>query len=916
MPIINGYYTTDDEINRIKETTTQPEQVVPATTFWGGMAASAKNIFHFIADPENITDWDYIPTKGFYGTAGELLNPINFVIGGALGELAGAAVGTIGDLIPEALASYGFKAAASNSEKLINSTIANKALTTLPNISKGAIEGAGWTALDKAEEEVGNGNPSFSGQDLLLGAGFGSTIEGLAPLVKKLYLQGMKNKDSLYGSTVAVRDRQYNPQNGLGYNLKTEVGKSPDINISSRNISNELLDKVGIEPQGKVFDNQKEILSHVQGLIDSGIKSDEIPDMIQGIINHTEAKYSNMVDELTRHDPTIKRHLYNNSYADPIDMGIKRALDGDLDNSTIYDKNSANIYNTIDKSLVDEYNSYGGNLSYIPGYRRQVHDVDRMLADNNYFTDSSKPQEWAEFIKPLLSNDISIDRLKETFQDIVKAKDKEDIFGKNFGINNKARVFTFKNADAENKYANRFGYKKSVALHLIDNVKGISRVIAIQKLFKDHDPKLVMNYLGRFEGKTKDQIERRINRIARGKLSKDMPALSTATQAIVTTSRAANAIAAPFFNFFKNLPLDVATTFTHAWLRSDLITAIKSMVTKEKPVGALKSMATLPFEDRENFKNFLNDFKSETKIHMLEGMGINTKDNLSKGLIAANRMAIKYSGLHTLDAAIRKLADKSSTYIINQQFKKDGLASLLPRANKKILAESLNEHGQLDPFILEQKAIEFAKQAKITENIEQKNKLLNKHDAYQNTANRLHGLYSTWRNGINPLYSSEWIGLRKLDPAVGAGARGLLWHLTTLKKTFDLAKIKWNTAPNKFMAGASIAGIAIASAAAEHTISSMFNYLEGKKEHQNDFINFASKILDVPEDNDLLNITGNVIGNIFYFSSLYNSSIWYGSAAQAVRSAKYEIKGNEEKAKEALKKASPYAMIFTNLLAN
>ncbi len=914
MPIINGYNVSDDELNQIKETTTQPQETVPATTLLGGIESSTGNLLHLLADPENISDYDYIPSKGFWGTAGELINPLNLVIGNGLGEIAGATLGTIGDLLPDALASYSLKEAVSGGGQALKATLANKALMAVPIISKGAIEGAGWTALDKAEQEAGNIDPSFSGQDLLQGALFGAAIEGATPLIKSLFLQGIKNNDAVLGSTVSVRDKQYNPQDKMGYTVDTELGPNPEVKVNTPEISDELLNKVGIERDSDVYKDQLDILSHVQGLIDSGITSDDIPSIMQGIINHTEAKYSKMVDDITTNDPTIKRHLYNNSYGDDIDMGIKRALDGDMDNATVYDKKAADIYNIVDKSLVDTFNENGGEMGYISGYRRQVHDTDRLLADDNYSDASSKPEEWARFIQPLLKNDIDIDGLKDSFQKIVKARD--DGFGAGLGTTNKERVFIFKNADAENLYANRFGYKKSIALHLISNVKNMSRAIALQKIFREHNPANVMDYLGKHENKLSSQIKKNIEQISTSRLEPDIPLLSTATKAVLTASRSANAISAPFFNLFKNLPLDVATTFIHAWLRSDLMSAVKSFITKSKPLNDLATMSELPFKDRENLKNFFNDLHSESKINMLDGFGVNTKDKYTKGLVLANRMAIKYSGLHILDNMIRKLADKTSTFIISEQFKKDGLASLLPRANKNILADSVNEAGQLDPFLLEQKAIQFGEKAKNIENLKDKKILLVKRDSYQNTANRLHGLYSNWRNGINPIYSNNFQNLRKLDPAVGAGARGALWHLTTLKTAFDLAKIKYVQAPNKFMAGGSIAAAVIAYSSAEHIINNLVNSLEGKQEHQNQFISYASKLTGIPKDNELLNITGNTIGNLLFFSSLYNNPIWYGAGAQAFRSARFELSGDSDKATQNLIKASPYAMIYTNLMAN
>lgn len=914
MPIINGYDLSNDELNRVKETTTKPQEVNPATTLLGGVESSTGNLLHLLADPENISDYDYIPSKGFWGSAGELLNPINLVVGGGLGEVAGATLGTIGDLLPDALSSYSLKEAVSGGGQALKSTLANKALMAVPIVSKGAIEGAGWTGLDKAEQEAGNVDPSFSGQDLLQGALFGAAVEGAAPLVKSLFLQGIKNDDAVLGSTVSVRDKQYNPQDKMGYTVDTELGPNPEVKVTTPEISDSLLNKVGIERDSDVYKDQLGILSHVQGLIDSGVTSDDIPGIVQGIVNHTEAKYSKMVDDMTAKDPTIKRHLYNNSYGDDIDMGIKRALDGDLDNATVYDKSAADVYNAVDKSLVDTFNENGGDMGYIPGYRRQVHDVDRMLADNNYSNPANKVEEWAEFTQSLLKNDIDISDLKNSFQKIVKARD--DGFGAGLGTNSKERVFIFKNADAENTYANKFGYKKSIALHLISNVKNMSRAIALQKIFREHNPANVIDYLGKHEGKLATQIKNNIEQISTSRLEPDIPLLSTATKAVLTASRSANAIASPAFTLIKNLPLDIATTFTHAWLRSDLMSAVKSFVTKSKPLGDLATMSKLPFEDRENLKNFFNDLNSEAKINMLDGFGVNTKDKYTKGLVLANRMAIKYSGAHILDNIIRKQADKTSTFIIGEQFKKDGLASLLPRANKDILADSVNEAGQLDPFKLEQKATQFGKDAVNTENIAQKKLLLAKRDAYQNIANRLQGLYSNWRNGINPLYSSNFQKLRRLDPAISAGARGALWHLTTLKTTFDLAKTKYVQAPNKFMAGASIAAAIIAYSSAEHVINNLVNSLEGKKEHENQFVDFAYKLSGVPKDNELLNITGNTIGNLLFFSSLYNNPIWYGAGAQATRAARYELSGDDDKAKQDLIKASPYAMIYTNLMAN
>lgn len=894
---------------------------LPETGFIGGLSAGFRNSTNLLSQVfgeviptlGNKVNNDYIQTKGITATAGELFNPANI----AMGIFGGEALGAVGTLTGEALS-----AATGITSDLARQVLGQTAATAIPRVAAGGIEGMGWTLLDHYEKTAGRLNEQISNASLaggavvggLIGGVGGAVIDRLNPTEAAIGSALANDIDTRLQTISAANDKQYNPQNKMGYDLSFEQPKplseqtkqtdksieqanepSPDLssnqtlapeNKSIPAIRPETIDKLKLDPAGEIFNSEMLNILRAQAVDDNGIDLKSIPARIVYARNEFDARYSQILADA---DKDVIAHFF-----DPAnDMNIRQALFGETDNLSDLDIKAGQLYNDLDYKLISEAQNKGIDIGYIDGYIRQVHDADRMRLVN--------PEEWISYIQPRLANDIDAKSLRRVYDKLISRDLNDPLMSLSAANPIKERVFTFKDAQSQLEYEERFGYKKLISAHLINNINALGDKIALRSVVGGEKPEKVIKFVGKLNGLTNAETKGILEEISHLRLQPASTALSKAVQIGLTTSRALNAIFKPGA-IFLHMPADFLNAAIQAFGKYGISNTVKGMF-NSAPSTDIKYLANLPFAQKEVWKNILGEFKQESRLAHLDIMGARIQDKTTPTLKLLQRAYLKLGGMHMLDNMVRKYALRIAAESLKQEYKVNRLANLLPKTNQEILAQALNSSGELVPSKLDEIADKL-----IDTNIAQD---------YRDVANKLKYLYAKSINDANPIYSPVLAKFNQYDPAIAAGSRSILWALRLYYATYGDMLKQLMFGKNRIFAGATIAATAYGLSAIETAIDHITNQITGNKTTETTGILILDSVLNnnIPQGFERDHAI-NLVKNLTLFSSIFSAPIWYGSGANALRAASYEMLGNDKMAAQDIKKAIPLLGMLTNLYAN
>lgn len=632
------------------------------------------NMFVPEADKEPLQD-----TKGVSGVTGEILgqlvNPVNVAIGLGTGG-ASLALGGV-----------------------------TRGLARI--IAIGASEftgGLGYTLADHYQKKLSNYNDELTTKGLLIGGAIGGVLgTGLHALggfksfedqvhIPDSAMQDLSgfvhsNPDLPLVNYAMSNNLEFNSQNGGAYRLNFDGGQAP-IKETIEPSKDNLLARLGLDENSKATTEDAHHISRAKEMEDIGTKLKDVSADIEYSNNEFDARYSQMLNDA---DPETTSHLFNPKN----DFNIRKSLQGETIGLSDTDIKASKLYNDIDKSLIDEAQNSGVDIGHIEGYVKQIHDTDRMRLVT--------PDEWVDYIKPRLSDDIDSATLKRSYEKLVTLDTDQHFTPLIQQKSVKARVFTFKDAQSQVEYEDRFGYKKLIGSHLVDNINSLKHHIVLNNVVGTDNPVKVLKYLGKLNKLTNSQINAHINNISSASIPIENSLLGKGISSIITASRLSNALVKPIGTLISKLPLDFMNATVQSIGKYGLGNTTRGILAKA-PTDDIKYLANLPFEQRETFANIIASLKEQTKLDHFDIMGAQIKDNTPKYLKLGQRAYLKIGGMHMLDNMTRKYALKLANTAIKYEYKTNGLDKLLPNVDKEILAKSINDSGELVPTKLDELA--------------------------------------------------------------------------------------------------------------------------------------------------------------------------------------------------------------------
>jgi len=808
--------------------------------------------------------------KGVAGVAGEvvgqLLNPVNLAIGvatGGVSEVAGA----------------------------LTTGIAR-------GIAVGASEftgGLGYTLADHYQKKLSNFDDKLSTAGLLAGGAiggvFGTALHSIAGFrsfedAVQLPDQAMKdlsgfmhtNPDLPLVNYGIINNLEYNPQSKDVYKLNFEAGDKPDI-IPAEIPKEDTLTRLGLDSNSPVINDDIDMnyINRAKELEAQHINLKDVSTHLEYSNNEFDARYSQMLND---EDADTVAHIMNPKN----DFNIRKAINGELIGLSETDIKAGVFYNKMMSKLIIEANDNGIEIGYRNGYIRQVHDTDRMR--------TTSPQEWIDFIKPRLSNDIDDATLKKTYEKLMSL-DVDNHFTPDIQQKSvKARVFEFKDARSAIEYEGKYGYKKLIGTHLVDNINALKHHIVLKRVVGTDNPATTLKYLGKLNRLTKNETSSYINDITNISPPMMGSLLGKGVSSLLTASRLANSLAKPFSTLITKLPLDFSNAIVQSIGKYGIGNTMKGILSKP-PTEDLKYLANLPYKQKETFANIIGSLKQEAKLEHLDIMGARVTDKTGAYLKLAQRSYLKIGGMHMLDNMTRKLALKLANTAIKNEYAINGLEKLLPGIDKKILAKAVNKEGELVPYELDRLA-----NSQTNETTKQK---------YRDVSTRLKTLYAKSINDANPIYSPLWKQFNKYDPAVASGARSMLWAVRMYHATYMDLLTQVVYGDKKIRAGATIFATASALATLEMGYNHLINAVMGKDDaKETTGSTDVDSIINHSIDNPLIqDYTKSMVKHAVTFTGIYNAPIWYGSGYNALRAGVHYMEDDPDKAQTYINKAVP-----------
>ncbi len=885
------------------------DDLLPATGLIGGVKAGVQNFGSLIGSsldysagitPEKPRN--FIQTKGVAGTVGELFNPINL----ALGALSGGALGAVGAFTAEA---SGLAIGATGAE-LLGSTVANVA----PKVLTGAIEGAGWTALDHFEKVSGGINDEISAKSLAVGATLGATLGGLVSLIPKNVeaLSPMaKDVDTKLNTITAVSDKHYNPQNKMGYTLSTEIPEPKKIN-NAPEISPATLDKIKLSADSDILKRDKDAILQAQRLVDTGYSSlKDVDDAILGNTVSYSTKYHGMLAD-SEHGKTI-------SSGSNIDVrkAIHKEYEG-LNDSIIQ---AGDLANELNESIYKDAKNLNIDRGFIDGWIQRSYDPLKLSKIS--FDD------FKDTVAPRLSTPIPDDSLRSAFESLIS----RDIEHQDVRITSnpyKARVFNFKDAQSEMEIEQAFGSSQHVGAKITQNIDRVSELHGRVAVIGTESPEKVLKYFAKLKDINPLTASNKIGSMLNlGKSYTGSDALvlgGQVMQTLVNVSRGANAIFKPFYGLI-NTAGDLTLATMNAVGSYGISNTLKAIISKA-PTEDIKVLARLPNE-RETFKGMFNEFKNDMRHQTLEIMGMQLNFSLPKYNKLIQSGSLKLGGMHMLDKFVRNWAIKLSAVVLKHQYKADGLAKMFPNLDKDILKYAVNDDGFLSPtkltniadkfnesIMLEQENIKsFSAGSKKFKSIEKNiQNIKYEQQRYRDTASKLYQEYAKI-NRVNPIYSNDLKWLSKADPAISAGARTVLWPLRMIAGLYQ-SFLEGTSNNNKVLALSGVASASMALSLIETAQDHIIHQLTGEKEMAKRVPLVNDKLKELIPDDFNRNFAINTVNKMIPLSMLYNAPVFYGSGSHAVKSAYYDLTGNEDKAEQQFKKSMPWVAMMSNVFSS
>jgi hypothetical protein len=566
------------------------------------------NMFVPEADKEPLQD-----TKGVSGVTGEILgqlvNPVNVAIGLGTGG-ASLALGGV-----------------------------TRGLARI--IAIGASEftgGLGYTLADHYQKKLSNYNDELTTKGLLIGGAIGGVLgTGLHALggfksfedqvhIPDSAMQDLSgfvhsNPDLPLVNYAMSNNLEFNSQNGGAYKLNFDGGQAP-IKETVEPSKDNLLARLGLDENSKATTEDAQYISRAKEMEDLGTKLKDVVADIEYGHNEFDARYSQMLNDA---DQEITSHLFTPNN----DFNIRKALHNETIGLSDNDLKASKLYNDIDKSLIDDAQNSGVDIGHVEGYIKQVHDTDRMRL--------VIPNEWVDYIKPRLSDDVDSATLKRSYEKLVTLDTDQHFTPLIQQKNVKARVFTFKDAQSQVEYEDRFGYKKLIGSHLVDNINSLKHHIVLNNVVGTDNPVKVLKYLGKLNKLTNSQINAHINNISSASIPIENSLLGKGISSIITASRLSNALVKPIGTLISKLPLDFMNATVQSIGKYGLGNTTRGILSKA-PTDDIKYLANLPFEQRETFANIIASLKEQTKLDHFDIMGAQIKDNTPKYLKLGQRL--------------------------------------------------------------------------------------------------------------------------------------------------------------------------------------------------------------------------------------------------------------------------------------
>ena len=828
---------------------------------------------------------------------GAFVNPINVAIGGAVGAGVGAIAG------------------------------ATKGFTRIAAVvGAEAVGGVGYTLADHLEKRMSDVNDELTMKSLAIGAAvggvagaalhaIGGTFKGPSNTFTEEAIHKVdketqdlsqfvnSNPDLPLVTKTVSEGLEYNPQNGQGYRVEYNAGPKPeltpvqpelDLGTGAMKAPEDVLTRLGLTKDSEFAIADAGPIARAKALEDSGMSLGDIHEHITYAKNEYEARYSQLLEDAP-HD--ITSHIFNPKN----DMNIRRAIAGETEGLSELDIKAGQFYNELNAKLIKEAQTSGVDIGQVDGYIRQVHDTDRMRLVS--------PQEWADFIQPKLSNDIPREALIKSYEKMLTGDTQQKFTPMIQQKNIKERVFTFKDAQSQVEYEDKFGFKKLIGTHMIDNIQSLKNNIVMNNVIGKEEPGTVLKYLGKLNGLDKKQINSKINFINPSGQSAAPSLWATLTNVGINSSRIFNAILKPAY-VFTHLPSDFVTATVQSIGKYGLSNTVKGIFSKG-PTSELKYLANLPFEQRETWKNIIGEFKNSIATDHLDFFGITVKDKTKNAIRAAQRSYLKLGGMHMLDSMVRKYALKLATTSIKEEFKLNGLSNLMKGSDINILKKAVNKSGEVVPSRLD----EIAKG--ITDTVEKQK--------YLDHSTRLKSLYSKTINDCNPIYSPDiFAGMSKYDKTVAAGARSIMWGLKMYKATYGDALKQLISGPNKARALGTLATAAASLSAVELGLGYALHKITGNPEHESSGFPIIDGIVNkaIDKEDGAFHEAANgyakaMVKNLSTFSAIYSSAVVFGSGPTAAKGIyHWATDDDDETAMNNFKKAMPIIPTAINLWSN
>ena len=913
IPVVtmqNNYGLNDTDITSLKDAYNN-FQPATATSFFGGLDAATNNFLNLAKsglDAVGIPQFEsdnqqkyYKQTSGITAVAGELFNPINVLIGLAGGEALGVAGETLGSAATAATGITG--------SQLVGQTAAN----VLPKVVTGAAEGMGWTLLDHEEQKASGINSDLTAQQLALGATAGGGLGAvgglishyLAPEADQAIAKIATDPDVKLNTITASADKQYNPQNKMGYNLDIEQPAQP-TNIQTTapavtEVAPENLQKIGLQPDSEILDRDRPAILRAQALADNYNDLQEIDDAMLGNKQFYDTSYHNI----------LNNSEFGKYVASEDNLAIRQAIHNEYDSLTPEQIGAGKLVNELNDIMYSDAQGLNVNRGFVDSYISQAYNPLRLEA--------STSENFADKVGSALSNASDKDALIDSYEGL-RTRDVNPTYQIPTSNPYKARVFHFKDAQSQWEIEKEFGYPTHISTKVYNQISKASDLHARVATLGTEDPKKVLAYFAKIKEINPQTAQRKINEMlninAKPNTASDALMLGgEVIRAAINTSRVSTAVLKPLYGLI-NASGDLLSAHVNAWGRYGLSSVMRSLI-REEPTKEIAALAKLP-NDWQTWTGLMNEFKNDFSGDVMDKMGLVT-NNLRKTNRLLQSAALKLGGMHILDRFIRSSNLKLIANILKEQYAKDGLETLLPGLDKDILKQSINADGYLSPQKLTNIADTKIERLVGISDIPRIDAIKQDSQRYRDVASKLYSEYARINN-TNPIYSNSLRFINRLDPAVAAGARTVAWQLRMIAGLYNsfLTGVYKN---NKVLGYSGIAAAATAMALLDTAQSHVIASTTGEKEY-NKKVPIINKKLATAIPNDFIrNWSINTLDKMVPLTMMYNAPIVYGSGAKAVKAAAYEFLpdtwgGNKQKARENIVGAMPWLGLMTNLFAN